>query len=169
MWLLCLASLAFGRDRTVGEGPVPPRWQEPNVIVGVAAGRPGLVSVRGEAWLSSRFSAEVGFGLPELDLDELAADVAFRFRPDVFCVGCGGQDLLLVGVGVGAAGSSDRGFERWRFALGPDVAVTGVHWFTPELGVHATIRGGFGPSFASPDAGVEAVDWWSFGVVGLSF
>ncbi|MEM6928822.1 MAG: hypothetical protein AAF602_17925 [Myxococcota bacterium] len=163
MWLLWIGSVALA-----GEG-LPSRWQEPNVVVGVGAGRPALISVRAEAWLSSQFSAEFGFGVPAIGFDELAGDFTLRFRPDALCVGCGGQDLLTFGFGVAGVGTAVRGFDEWALAIGPDVAVTGVHWFTPELGVHATVRGGLGPSLVSPSANVEAVDWWSFGVLGLSF
>lgn len=166
MWLIGLGSLAFGQTT---DGPIPSRWQRPNVMVGVGVGRPALVSVRFETWLSSQFSTEVGFGLPELDFDELAADIVIRYRPDALCFGCGERQLLTIGFGIGAVGVADRSFDAWQLALGPDVAVTGVHWFTPQLGAHATVRAGFGPELTGPGVEVEAVDWWSFGVVGLSF
>jgi len=159
MWVVWLCSLAVGQDRL----------PDPNVVVTAAVGRPAVVSLRAEAWLADQFSAEIGFGLPDLDLEELAADLTFRFRPDVLCIGCGGRDLVTIGFGVAAVGTADADFDAWRLALGPDVAVTAVHWFTPQLGVQATLRGGAGPSLVGPDATVEAVDWWTFGGIGLSF
>jgi len=161
MWWIGVSSLAWGQPKAV-------EWPEPNVIVGVSAGRPAAIALRAEAWLADQLSAEVGFGLPRFDVETLSADLTLRLRPDLFCVGCGRRDLLVVGVGLAGVGTADADFDDWRLVVGPDVAVTGVHWFTPELGLQATVRGGLGPVLG-PDASFEAVDWWTFGSLGLSF
>lgn len=160
MLLLWLGSLAGAQES-------PVRMPDPNVIVGAAAGRPALVSLRAEGWLADQLSVEVGFGLPGLDVDELAADLTLRLRPDLLCFGCGGRDLLTLGVGVAGVGTADRRIQDWRLAVGPDVAVTGVHWLNPKLGLQATVRGGAGPTFTG--AGADAVDGWVFAGAGLSF
>ncbi|MEN0068121.1 MAG: hypothetical protein AAGA48_38710 [Myxococcota bacterium] len=162
MWVIWLCSSALGQD-------IPDRFPDPNVIFGVGAGRPALLSVRAEGWLADEFSAEVGFGLPGLDVDELAADLTLRLRPDALCFGCGEQNLLTLGLGAAALGVADRDFATWRLLVGPDVTVTGVHWVNPELGLQATLRGGVGARLAGPGVAYEAVDWWSFGSLGLSF
>ena len=160
MFLIFAVSSALAQD-----------YQSPNSLVGVGAGTPSIVSLRGEAWFAEEASFEVGLGLPsDFELSNMNADAALRWRPDIACIGCGGRILATFGLGVGSVfGPSDGFGGPWAFAVGPDLIGTGIYWLTPQLGAQLSLRGGFGPAWVGTNFDDVGTAGWFMGSAGLAF
>lgn len=160
MFLILAVSSALGQD-----------YQSPNSVVGVGAGTPSLLSVRGEAWFAEEATFELGIGVPQgFDVASPTADVALRWRPDIACINCGGRVLANFGIGAGSVFGPQDGFGGpWAFAVGPDVAGTGVYWLSSQLGLQVSLRGGFGPAWVGTDFDAIDTAGWFMGSAGLAF
>jgi hypothetical protein len=149
-----------------------PGWRYPSSVVGISAGSPSLLSVRGEQWLADDIEAEVGAGLRALEVEPVSAafDWALRWRPDVACLGCGGRALVSFGVGPGGTVVPGPGFEGpIAFAVGGDVGANLVIWLNPNLGLNLSGRGGGGVGWTGSAVGDLAGAGWGMGTVGFAF
>jgi len=159
MLLACLVAAAAAQD-----------FKPPNSTLGVGVGMPTLLSLQGEAWFAHQASFVLGVGLPrDLALNEPTFNWALRWRPEFACVAC--DERLSATFGVGLGGLIDPVFPRapWGFAVGPDLAGTGVYWFTPNLGIQATAHVGLGPGWAGTNLSEGNLSGWAFLSAGLAF
>ncbi|MCB9673381.1 MAG: hypothetical protein H6734_28215 [Alphaproteobacteria bacterium] len=145
-------------------------WKDPNALVGVSVGTPNLVSVRGAMWIGDEAEVEAGVGLPDPADPFPAADLAFRWRPDFACIGCGGRVLGTFGVGVGGLVTPPPDFDGpWAFAVGPDLAANLVWWASNKWGLQVGGRVGFGPAWVGTDFDAIEVKPWAFLTLGAAF
>lgn len=142
-------------------------FQPPNTLVWASVGQPWVLSVRGEAWLADEITGELGVG--GLGDDALGLDWAIRWRPDALCIGCGGSDLLTIGLGPGGLVAPPVERDDWGVVLGGDLGVAYVHWLSKKTGLTVAGRGGAGAAFVDADIGNSELGWWAFGGVGLAF
>lgn len=161
-------ALAYGLTNTAWAES--PGYQSPNSIVGVSAGTPLTLSLRGEAWMADEIEGELGVGFRNLDDLDLGFDYAVRWRPDIGCIGCGGRVLLSLGVGPGGLVLPPPGFDgAWSFAVGGDLGANLVFWMSPTVGLDLSVRGGGGAAWTGTDLGDLSGTGWVMGTVGLAF
>lgn len=153
----------------------------PNSLLGVSAGTPTLVSVRGEAWMAEAASFEIGGGVPletiEAWLDGAALgsspitfDAVLRWRPRFLCVACERPLSASFGLGLGTQITPNvELLGPWTWALGPDVVATLVAWSSPTLGWHFSVRAGGGPEWTGNELRQPTPTFWAHGTLGLAF
>ena len=173
--LVLFAVAALGQDLS------PRAYQAPNSTIGISGGLPALMSVRGEAWLTTRLSTELGVGLSVAGTERLLGvdgaeaappvfDAALRWRPRWLCVGCGEALMGTVGIGAGTLVTPTLDLRgAWTWSVGADVSGTAIYWFTPTSGIHATARFGAGPEWLGNALGEPEFAWWGFGTLGFAF
>ena len=149
-------------------------YQSPNSTVGVSAGTPWLLSLRGEAWFANEASFEIGVGSLGAVDQRLGFDYALRWRPDFACLGCETRALATFGLGVGGTIASTLAFDGavddpWGWAVGPDLAVTGTYWLSPTIGLMLSGRGGVGAAWLGSEFDAIEPGFWAFGTGGLAF
>jgi len=144
-----------------------PDYPSPNTLLWASAGTPWLASVRGEAWLADEVTGELGLG--GLGDDTLGVDWAIRWRPERLCFGCGGSDLLTIGVGPGGLVAPPIDREDWGLAVGGDLSIAYVHWLSKKTGFTVAGRGGAGAAFVDTDLQGAELGYWAFGGAGLAF
>lgn len=146
----------------------PTGWHRPNSLVGVGVSPQGP-SVRGEAWLATEITGELGVGLRDFDTERPMGDWALRWRPRFACFGCGERLLATLGVGVGGTVLPDLSGGPWGLGLGPDVVATGIWWASRSTGVQVSARAGFGPVVSTDGFEVDVVEPWFTLSAGLAF
>lgn len=134
-------------------------WHRPNTLLGVG-GSPWGLSVRGETWLATEITGELGVGLRDFDPEQPVGDWALRWRPRFACFGCGERLLATLGVGVGGTILPDLSGGPWGLGLGPDLVATGIWWASPGTGLQVSARAGFGPVITTDRFEVDVVEPW---------
>lgn len=158
MWLwMLVATAAFGQD-----------WHHPNTLIGVGAAPWGL-TVRGEAWLATEVTGELGFGLRGFDVEQPVADWALRWRPRFACFHCGEQLLATLGLGVGGVVVPGLSGDPWLIGAGPDFAATGAYWVSRNTAFQITGRVGLGPVVPVNDIALDGIEAWYMLSGGLAF
>jgi len=142
-------------------------FPSPNTLLWGSVGQPWLASVRGEAWFSDEATGELGVG--GFGDDTLGLDWAIRWRPDVLCFGCGGADLLTIGIGPGGLVAPPVDRDDWGITAGGDLGLAYVHWLSKKTGLTVAARGGAGAAFTDLNVDQAGFGWWAFGGVGLAF
>lgn len=156
-------------DTALAAPPETPGHQQPNSTLGVSIGSPSLIGGHGEAWLADELSIEIGAGALG-SVEPFSFDATVRWRPDILCLACGHRALVTIGIGVGSVIVPSVGFEGpWSFAVGPDLAATGVYWMSPAVGLALSLHGGVGPRWEGTAFDALEVGPWGFATVGLAF
>jgi hypothetical protein len=165
--LLALAVVGLGIATTEASAQEAPDYPSPNTLLWASVGTPWLASVRGEAWLADEVTGELGVG--GFGDDTLGLDWAIRWRPEFLCFGCGGSDLLTIGIGPGGLVAPPVDRDDWGVAVGGDLGIAYVHWLSKQTGLTVAGRGGAGAAFVDADIQGAGFGWWGFGGVGLAF
>lgn len=158
--MLLLALLSFAAS---AQG-----WRGPNALVGVGIA-PWGPAVRGEAWMATEITGELGLGVRDLDPSAPVADWALRWRPRFACFGCEGRALATVGLGVGGTVAPDLSGGPWALGVGPDFAATAVYWASGSTGLQVTGRAGFGPTVLTDAVALGVYEPWFMVSAGLAF
>lgn len=162
MWLWSLAQTAVAQT--------DPGYSWPNALVGVTAGTPTTLGLRGEQWLSDDVTGEIGAGVTRFDELALAFDWAIRYRPDFACVGCGSKALVTFGAGPGGTVVPPPAFEGpWAYSVGLDLAANGVLWVGPAVGLTIGVRGGGGVGVVGTAFDDLSGTGWVMGTAGVAF
>jgi hypothetical protein len=147
-----------------------PGYTWPNSVLGVTAGTPTTLGLRGEQWLSDDVEGELGVGVQSFESFDPTFDWALRWRPDFACFGCGSRALVTIGIGPGGTVVPPPAFDGpWGFAVGADLGVNLIVWTGPSVGVNVSGRGGGGVAWTGTDFSALGGTGWVMGTLGLAF